>query len=207
MVPVGVLVSGRGSNLDALLNAVDNHYFSNCEIKVVISNRLNAPALEIAKKHHVETITLEDKGVPKKDWDYDQKTIAALDAHGVSSKNGLIVMAGYMRILSEQFVDLYPLRILNVHPSLLPSFPGLEPQKQALDHGVKVTGCTVHLANRGVDQGPIILQTPVAVRDNDTVETLASRILREEHRLLPEAIRLLTEDKLRVEGRRVLLKN
>ena len=207
MVPVGFLVSGRGSNLDAVLDAADNHYFTNCEVKVVISNRSNAPALEIAKKHQVETITLDDKGVPKKDWDYDEKTIAALEAHGVSRKNGLIVMAGYMRILSEQFVDLYPWRIVNIHPSLLPSFPGLEPQKQALDHGVKVTGCTVHIANRGVDQGPIILQTPVAVRDNDTAETLATRILREEHRLLPEAIRLLTEDRLRVEGRRVLLKN
>ena len=207
MVPIGILASGRGSNLDSILDAVDNHYLTECEVKIVISNRPNAPALDIAKKHHVQTITLDDKGVPKKSWDYDQKTIAALQSCGVVSKNGLIVLAGYLRILSEQFVDLYPRRIINVHPALLPSFPGLEAQRQALDHGVKVTGCTVHLVDREVDHGPIILQTAVAIRDDDTAETLSSRILREEHRILPEAIRLLTEDQLRFEGRRVLFKN
>jgi len=207
MVPIGVLASGRGSNLDAVLDAVDNDYLNKCEVKIVISNRPNALALDIAKKHHVQTITLDDKGVPKKSWDYDQKTIAVLQSRGVAPKSGLIVLAGYLRILSEQFVDLYPRRIINVHPALLPSFPGLEAQKQALDHGVKVTGCTVHLVDREVDHGPIILQTPVAVRDDDTVETLSSRILREEHRILPEAIRLLTEDQLKFEGRKVLFKN
>jgi phosphoribosylglycinamide formyltransferase 1 len=207
MVPIGVLASGRGSNLDAVLDAIDNRYLAKCEVKIVITNRPNAPALDIAKKHHVQTITLDDKGLPKKDWDYDQKTIAALKSAGVGPKDGLIVLAGYMRILSEQFVDAYPHRIINVHPALLPSFPGLEAQKQALDHGVKVTGCTVHLVDREVDHGRIILQTAVAIRDDDTVETLSSRILREEHRILPEAIRLLTEDELRFEGRRVLFKN
>jgi phosphoribosylglycinamide formyltransferase 1 len=206
MVPVGILASGRGSNLDAVLDAVDNRYLTKCEVKIVISNRPNAPALDIAKKHHLQTITLDDKGVPKKSWDYDQKTIAALKSHDVAPKDGLIVLAGYLRILSEQFVDLYPRRIINVHPALLPSFPGLDAQKQALDQGVKVTGCTVHLVDREVDHGPIILQTPVAVRDDDTVQTLSSRILREEHRILPEAIRLLTEDQLKFEGRRVLFK-
>ncbi|OLC81410.1 MAG: phosphoribosylglycinamide formyltransferase, partial [Thaumarchaeota archaeon 13_1_40CM_3_50_5] len=162
---------------------------------------------DVAKKHHVETITLDDKGVPKKNWDYDQKTIAALQSRGVAPKTGLIVLAGYLRILSEQFVDLYARRIINVHPALLPSFPGLEAQKQALDHGVKITGCTVHFVDREVDHGPIILQTPVAIRDDDTSETLSGRILREEHRILPEALRLLTEDQLKVDGRRVLFKN
>jgi phosphoribosylglycinamide formyltransferase 1 len=207
MVPIGVLVSGRGSNLDAVLDAIDKRYLAKCEVKIVISNRPNATALDVAKKHHVQTITLDDKGIPKKDWDYDQKTIAALKSGGVVPKDGLIVLAGYMRILSEQFVDAYPRRIINVHPALLPSFPGLEAQKQALDHGVKITGCTVHLVDREVDHGPIILQTAVAIRDEDTVETLSSRILREEHRILPEAIRLLTEEELRFEGRRVLFKN
>ena len=207
MVPIGVLASGRGSNLDAVLDAIDNRYLTKCEAKIVISNRPNAPALGIAKKHRVQTVTLDDKGVPKKNWDYDQKTIAALKSYGVMPKEGLIVLAGYLRILSEQFVDLYPRRVINVHPALLPSFPGLEAQKQALDHGVKLTGCTVHLVDREVDHGPIILQTAVAIRDDDTVETLSSRILREEHRILPEAIRLLTEDQLRFEGRRVLFKN
>jgi phosphoribosylglycinamide formyltransferase-1 len=207
MVPIGVLASGRGSNLDAVLDAIDSRYLTKCEVKIVISNRPNAPALDKAKKHHVQTITLDDKGVPKKDWGYDQKTIAALKSHGVLPKEGLIVLAGYMRILSERFVDLYPRRIINVHPALLPSFPGLEAQKQALDHGVKITGCTVHLVDREVDHGPIILQTAVAIREDDTEETLSSRILREEHRILPEAIRLLTEDQLNIEGRRVLFKN
>jgi len=206
MVPIGVLASGRGSNLDSVLDAVDNHYLTKCEVKIVISNKPNAPALEIAKRHNVQAVTIDDKGVPKKSWDYDQKTIAALKQHGVEPKNGLIVLAGYLRILSEQFVDLYPSRIITVHHALLPSFPGLEAQKQALDHGVKVTGCTVHFVDREVDHGPIILQTPVAVRDNDSVETLASRILREEHRILPEAIRLITEDQLVLDRRRVLFK-
>jgi len=207
MVPIGVLASGRGSNLDAVLDAVENHYLTKCEVKIVISNRPNAPALEVAKKHHVETITLDDKGVPKKNWDYDQRTVGALQSRGVAPKTGLIVLAGYLRILSEQFVDLYTRRIINVHPALLPSFPGLEAQKQALDHGVKVTGCTVHFVDREVDHGPVILQTPVAIRDDDTAESLSDRILREEHRILPEAIRLLTEDQLKVDGRRVLFKN
>ena len=207
MVPIGVLASGRGSNLEAVLDGVDNHYLTKCEVKIVISNRPNAPALDVAKKHHVETITLDDKGVPKKNWDYDQKTIAALQSRGVAPKTGFIVLAGYLRILSEQFVDLYARRIINVHPALLPSFPGLEAQKQALDHGVKITGCTVHFVDREVDHGPIILQTPVAIRDDDTSETLSGRILREEHRILPEALRLLTEDQLKVDGRRVLFKN
>ena len=207
MVPIGVLASGRGSNLDAVLDAVDNHYLTKCEVKIVISNRPNAPALDVAKKHDIETIVLDDKGVPKKNWDYDQKTIAALQSRGVAPKTGLIILAGYLRILSEQFVDLYTRRIINVHPALLPSFPGLEAQKQALDHGAKVSGCTVHFVDREVDHGPIILQTPVAIRDDDTAETLSSRILREEHRILPEALRLLTEDQLKLDGRRVLFKN
>jgi len=207
MIPIGVLASGRGSNLDAVLDAIDNHYLTKCEVKIVISNRPNAPALDVAKKHHVETITLDDKGVSKKNWDYDQKTIAVLQSLGVAPKIGLIVLAGYLRILSEQFVDFYPRRIINVHPALLPSFPGLEAQKQALDHGVKVTGCTVHFVDREVDHGPIILQAPVAIRDDDTVETLSGRILREEHRILPEALRLLSEDQLKLEGRKVLFKN
>jgi len=207
MVPIGVLASGRGSNLGAVLDAVDNKYLTKCEVKIVISNKPNAPALDIAKKHHVNAVTIDDKGVPKKSWDYDQKTIAALESHGVPRKTGLIVLAGYMRILSEEFVDLFPRRIINIHPALLPSFPGLEAQKQALDHGVKVTGCTVHFVDREVDHGPIILQTAVPIRDRDTVESLADRVLREEHRILPEAIRLVSEDLLKIEGRRVLFKN
>ncbi|HEV2120741.1 MAG TPA: phosphoribosylglycinamide formyltransferase [Candidatus Bathyarchaeia archaeon] len=207
MVPIGVLASGRGSNLDAVLDAIDNHYLTKCKVKIVISNRPNAPALDVAKKHHVETATLDDNGVPKRSWEYDQHTIKALESHGVTTKKGLVVLAGYFRIISDQFVDLFRMRIINIHPSLLPSFPGLDPQKKAIEHGAKISGCTVHFANKEVDAGPIILQAPVAIRDDDTVETLSNRILREEHRILPEAIRLLTEDQLKLEGRRVLFKN
>jgi phosphoribosylglycinamide formyltransferase-1 len=207
MVPIGVLVSGRGSNLDAVLDAVDNRYLTNCQVKIVISNRPNAPAIDVAKKHLVQTIILDDSGVPKRSWDYDQNTIKALELHGVTAKQGLVVLAGYFRIISDQFVDLFSSRIINVHPSLLPAFPGLDPQKKAIEHGVKISGCTVHFANKEVDAGPIILQASVAVRDDDTVETLSGRILREEHRILPEALRLLTEDQLKLDGRRVLFKN
>ena len=205
MVPIGVLVSGRGSNLEAILDAVDEKFITKGEVRVVISNKPGVSALDIAKKHNVPTIVINDDRMPKRSWDYDQKTIKALQAHGVTSEEGLIVLAGYFRILTDEFVDLYNMRIMNVHPALLPAFPGLEPQKHALEHGVKITGCTVHFANKEVDAGPIILQAHIPVRDDDTVDTLSARILREEHRLYPEAIRLFTEDKLKVTGRRVLL--
>ncbi len=165
MVPIGVLVSGRGSNLEAILDAVDKHYITKGQVKVVISNRPNTPALDIAKKHNVPGIAVDD----------------------------------------HQFIDEYRHHIMNVHPALLPSFPGLEAQKQALEHGAKIAGCTVHFAEKTVDAGPIILQAQVPVREDDTVDSLSARILREEHRIYPEAARLFTEDKLRVEGRRVII--
>ncbi len=205
MVPIGVLVSGRGSNLEAILDSVDEKFITNGEVKVVISNKPGITALDIAKKHHVPSMVLDDHGLPKMDSEYDRKTIAALEAHGVTGMNGLIALAGYFRILSPQFVDHYSRRILNVHPALLPAFPGLDAQKRALEHGVRITGATVHFVDKEVDAGPIILQAHVPVRDDDTVETLSARILREEHRIYPEAIRLFTEGKLKVTGRRVLL--
>ncbi len=205
MVPIGVLVSGRGSNLEAILDAVDRRYITKGEVRVVVSNKPGVGALEIAKKHRVPTAVLDDKGLPKTDPEYDAKTMATLEAHGVNSRDGLVALAGYFRILGPQFVEKYQNRIMNVHPALLPSFPGLEPQKRALEHGVKVSGATVHFAAKDVDSGPIILQAHVPVRDDDTVDTLSERILRQEHRIYPEAIRLFTEGKLKVEGRRVTL--
>ncbi len=205
MVPISVLVSGRGSNLDAILDAVDKRYITKGEVKVVISNKPGAPALEIAKKHNVPGIVVDDNGFSKKSWEYDRKTIAALKSYGVPPGEGLIALAGYMRILSPEFVAMYERRILNIHPALLPAFPGLDAQKQALEHGAKITGCTVHFVDKGVDTGPIILQAPVPVRDDDTADSLAARILGEEHRIYPEAIRLLTEDKLVVQDRKVVL--
>jgi len=204
-VPIAVLVSGRGSNLEAVLEAIDKKFITNGAVKVIISNKPDAPALDIARKHNVPAKVLDDQGLPKISWEYDQKTIQLLHEHGVTPQEGLILLAGYFRILSPEFVGLYERRVLNIHPSLLPAFPGLNAQKQALDHGAKVTGCTVHFANKGVDSGPIILQTPVPVRDDDTVETLSQRILREEHRLYPEAVRLFTDGRLTVKERRVLL--
>ncbi len=205
MVPIGVLVSGRGSNLEAILDAVDRRYITKGEVRVVVSNKPGVGALEIAKKHRVPTAVLDDKGLPKMDPEYDAKTMATLESHGVNSRDGLVALAGYFRILGSQFVEKYKNRIMNVHPALLPSFPGLEPQKRALEHGVKVSGATVHFAAKDVDSGPIILQAHVPVRDDDTVDTLSERILRQEHRIYPEAIRLFTEGKLKVEGRRVTL--
>ena len=203
--PIAVLVSGRGSNLEAILEAIDEKYITNGAAKVVISNKPDAPALDIARKHNVPAKILDDHGLPKKSWEYDQRTIRLLQEHGVKSQDGLILLSGYFRILTPEFVGLYERRILNIHPALLPAFPGLNAQKQALDHGAKVTGCTVHFVDKGVDTGPIILQTPVPVRDDDTVETLSQRILREEHRLYPEAVRLFTDGLLTVNERRVLL--
>lgn len=205
-MPIGVLVSGRGSNLEAILDAVDNKYITKGQVRIVISNKPGVGALEIAKKHHVQTVVLEDKGLGKIDEEYDRKTIAILESHRVNSREGLVVLAGYFRILSPFFVEKYHNRIMNVHPALLPAFPGLEPQRKALEHGVKIAGATVHFAAKDVDSGPIILQAHVPIRDDDTVESLSDRILRQEHRLYPEAIRLFTEDRLKVEGRRVLLK-
>ena len=205
MVPIGVLVSGRGSNLEAILDAVDRRYITKGEVRVVVSNKPGVGALEIAKKHRVPTAVLDDKGLPKTDPEYDAKTMATLEAQGVNSRDGLVALAGYFRILGSEFVEKYKNRIMNIHPALLPSFPGLEPQKRALEHGVKVSGATVHFAAKDVDSGPIILQAHVPVRDDDTVDTLSERILRQEHRIYPEAIRLFTEGKLKVEGRRVTL--
>jgi len=206
LFPIGVLVSGRGSNLESILDAVDGKYITNGKVSVVVSNKPGVGALEIAKKHGVPTVVLDDKGLPKMDPEYDRKTMTILEAHNVTPKDGLVALAGYFRILSPQFVDHYHDRIMNVHPALLPAFPGLEAQKRALEHGVKVSGATVHFVAKEVDAGPIILQAHVPVRDDDTVETLSERILRQEHRLYPEAIRLFTEDQLKIEGRRVVLK-
>ncbi len=205
MVPIGVLVSGRGSNLEAILDAVDRHFITKGRVKVVISNKSGAGALDIAKKHHVPSVVLDDKGLHKMDAEYDKKTMATLEAHGVTSKDGLVALAGYLRILSPEFVESYHHRIMNIHPALLPAFPGLEAQKRALEHGVKVTGATVHFVAKEVDAGPIIFQAHVPIREDDTVETLTTRILREEHRIYPEAVRLFTEGQLKIDGRRVLL--
>lgn len=204
MIPlkVGVLVSGRGSNLEAILKAVRRGVIQRAQVSVVISNMPDARALRIAKRYGVTAVSLPSEGVPRED--YDGRLVEALRRHGVEPGKGLVLLAGYMKMLSRRFVELYSGRIMNIHPSLLPSFPGLNAQRQALEYGVKISGCTVHFVVPEVDAGPIILQKAVEVRRDDTEETLALRILRQEHRIYPQAVKLFVEGRLRVVGRRTV---
>ena len=169
---------------------------------IVISNKPNARGLKIAKKLGVKTKVIESKGFKGDRWEYDKEIILVLKKYGVTPKKGLVCLAGFMRIISPQFVKTYKNRILNIHPGLLPAFPGLDAQKQAIDYGSKYSGCTVHFVDDGVDNGPIILQKIVKVRDNDSEETLAKRILVKEHQAYPEAVRLIAEGKLKISGRK-----
>ena len=198
---LGVLVSGRGSNLQAIIDEIEAGVLE-AEIAVVISNKQGIPALERAERHKVPTVFLDPKSVkgrPDPRQAYDRKLLETLQAHQVQ----LVVLAGYMKIVTPVLIDAYESRIMNIHPSLLPSFPGLHAQQQALEHGVKVAGCTVHFVTEGMDTGPIILQQAVSVKEGDIADILSERILKEEHRLLPRAIRLFAEGRLTVEGRTV----
>ena len=170
---------------------------------IVISNKPDAKGLKIAKKMGVKTEVIESKGFRGTREEYDKKIISVLIKNGITPKNGLVCLAGFMRIVSSEFVKKYKNRIINIHPALLPSFPGLDAQKQALDYGSKFSGCTVHFVDSGVDTGPIILQKIVRVLDKDTEETLAKRILSKEHQAYPEAIRLIAENKIRITGRKI----
>jgi len=172
---------------------------------VVISNKSNTKGLKIAKKLGINTEIIESEGFKGSRWQYDKKVIAALTKHGVTPRNGLVCLAGFMRIISPQFVKKYKNRIINIHPALLPAFPGLDSQKQALDHGAKYSGCTVHFVDTGMDSGPIIIQAVVKVKENDSVESLSKRILKEEHRIYPEAVNLFARKKIRISGRRTII--
>ena len=172
---------------------------------IVISNKPNAKGLKIAEKLGVKTEVVESKGFKGSRWDYDKKIISILKKHGVTPKNGLICLAGFMRIISPQFIRQYKNRILNIHPALLPAFPGLDVQKQAVEHGVKFSGCTVHFVDDGVDTGPIIIQAIVKVKNNDTGDTLAKRILKQEHKIYPEAVSLFAKKKIKISGRRTII--
>ena len=169
---------------------------------VVISNKPNAKGLKIAKKLGINTEVIESKNFKGSRWQYDKKVIELLTKHGVTPRNGLVCLAGFMRIISPEFVKKYKNRIINIHPALLPAFPGLDSQKQALDYGAKYSGCTVHFVDTGIDTGPIIIQAVVKVKENDTEETLAKRILKEEHRIYPEAVSLIARKKIKVSGRK-----
>jgi len=202
LINLGILISGRGSNMDAILAAIKSGMIKNVKQSVVISNKPDAAGLKIAfEKYGVPAKVVTPDGL--KGWNYDKKLVVALREHGVTPESGLVCLAGFMRIISPEFVRLYKMRILNIHPALLPSFPGLHAQKQALDAGAKVTGCTVHFVDEGVDSGPIILQKSVPVLEGDDEETLSARILEQEHKLYPEVVRLFGEGKIKVQGRSV----
>jgi phosphoribosylglycinamide formyltransferase 1 len=195
---IGVLLSGRGSNFDALAASVAAGRIANTDISIVISNRDNAPGLALARARGIDARAIPSSGLEREA--YDRQVVAALQEKSVD----LVCLAGYMRLLSPYFVEHFPQRILNIHPSLLPAFPGLEPQRQALEHGAKFSGCTVHFVDENLDAGAIVAQAVVPIEDSDTPDTLAERILKEEHRIYTEAVRIVLEGRYRIEGRRVL---
>lgn len=172
---------------------------------IVISNRPDARGLQIAKRLGIKTLIIESRGFKGSREQYDKRVIRALTENGVTSRNGLVCLAGFMRILSPGFVKRYRNRILNIHPSLLPAFPGLDSQKQALDYGSKYSGCTVHFVDSGLDTGPIIIQSVVKIREKDTKEALSKRILKEEHRIYPEAVALFAKKRIKVSGKKTII--
>ena len=197
MKRLGILISGRGSNFEAIADSIDAGRLE-AEIAIVVSNNPHAKGLRTAKRRGLKAICIRSRAMEREA--YDRLVIERLRKARVD----LVCLAGFMRLLSAHFVNQYRQRILNIHPSLLPSFPGLEAQLQALEHGVKYTGCTVHFVDERLDAGPIIRQAVVPVLDSDSEDMLAARILKEEHRIYPEAIRLVLSGDLRIEGRRVL---
>lgn len=196
MKRLGILLSGRGSNFEAIADNVAAGRLQ-AEIAAVISNREDARGLDIARERALPALCIPSRGVARED--YDRQVVQELKKRGVE----LVCLAGFMRLLSAEFCGAFPMRMLNIHPSLLPAFPGLDAQKQALEHGVKITGCTVHFVDEQLDSGPIILQAAVPVYDDDDEESLAARILKEEHRIYSEAIRIILSERWRIDGRRV----
>ncbi len=199
MKRLGILLSGRGSNFEAIADNVQRGRLT-AEIAVVISNRQEARGIVAARARGLPAVVLPSQGIAREE--YDRRLVAELEWHRVD----LVCLAGFMRLLSADFCRAFPLRVLNIHPSLLPAFPGLNAQRQALEHGAKISGCTVHFVDEQLDAGPIILQAAVPVLDDDTEETLAARILIEEHRIYSEAIALVLSERWRIEGRRVIAK-
>ena len=195
---LAVLISGRGSNLQAIIDAIADRRLD-ATIAIVVSNQSDAPGLARARDAGIEALCLDPRAYQDRDA-FDRALVDLLRARDVA----LVCLAGFMRLVGRPLLDAFPNRILNIHPSLLPAFPGLDAQRQALEHGVRISGATVHLVTSDLDAGPIVLQTAVPVLDNDTVETLSARILVEEHRLYPEAIRIVLSGAWRLEGRRVI---
>ncbi len=201
LLKLGVLISGNGSNLQSIIDNIEKGSLK-ASIKIVISNNPDAFGLTRAKKHGIPFIVLKHTNFKNKE-DFDSELVRILKSNNVD----LVILAGFMRILTPVLLKAFPRRIMNIHPALLPSFPGLHSQKQAVDYGVKISGCTVHFVDEGVDTGPIIIQSAVPVLDDDTEETLAARILKEEHRIYPQAIQLFADGSLETDGRKVKIKN
>jgi phosphoribosylglycinamide formyltransferase-1 len=197
-VRLGILISGRGSNFEAIAHSIGRGKLD-AEIAVLISNRANAPGIEIAREHGIPLRVIPSAGVEREI--YDNLLIDELRTHQVD----LVCLAGFMRMLSTGFVRAFPGRVLNIHPSLLPAFAGLDAQRQALEYGAKITGCTVHFVDEFLDSGPIVLQSAVPVLDQDTVESLSARILSQEHIIYPKAIQWIVEGRVLIEGRKVKL--
>lgn len=195
---VGILVSGNGSNLQAIID----EKIASCEIALVISNKPDVYAIKRAQSNNISVEIINNKNFETRE-EFERQLIKSLDSRGIE----LIVLAGFMRVLTPLFVRHYKNRIINIHPALLPSFPGVDAAKQALEYGVKYSGCTVHFVDDGVDTGPIVLQAIVSIQDSDTEQTLLERIHKEEHRVFPEAVRLFCDGKIKIEGRRVIILN
>lgn len=198
---LGILISGRGSNFEAIANSLARQRGGETEIAVVISNRASAAGLEIARERGIPVRVMPSQGLEREA--YDKLLVEELRTHDVE----LVCLAGFMRLLSAHFVRAFPDRVLNIHPSLLPSFPGLDAQRQALDHGVKITGCTVHFVDEFLDAGPILMQAAVPVLPADTVETLSARILAQEHAIYPQAVQCVAEGRVSIVGRRVVIRD
>lgn len=200
MLKIGILASGRGSNFQAIIDSIETGCL-HARIKVLITDNPKAFSIERAKKHGIESLIMSPKNYASRD-EYFKDIASELKKRDVK----LVVLAGFMRIVGKPLLDVYPNRVMNIHPALLPSFPGLHGQKQAIDYGAKISGCTVHFVDEGMDTGPIIMQAAVPVKDDDTEETLSGRILKLEHKIYPEAIKLFSEGRIELSGRKVRIK-
>jgi len=204
MLNLVILISGRGSNMENILKAVKKNKIP-IKPTLVISNKPDAKGLAIAQKLGVKTEVVESNGLKGGNWEYDSKLISVLEKHKITPQNCLICLAGFMRIMSPEFIRHYKGRIMNIHPAILPAFPGLHSQRQALEYGVKYSGCTVHFVDEGVDTGPIILQSVVKITDDDTEESISKKILKEEHKIYPKAVKLFASGKIKTIGRKTII--
>src|SRR5438309_2369459 len=203
MINLAILISGRGSNMEAIIRSIKKGKIP-VKPAVVISNKSDAKGIKIAQKLGVRTEVIEN-GVKGASWDYDKKLVTILEKYSVTPKNGLVCLAGFMRILSPEFIRHFKGRIMNIHPAILPSFPGLHSQRQAVDCGVKYSGCTVHFVDEGVDTGPVILQAIVKVNANDTEQSLSKKILGQEHKIYPKAVKLFAQGRIKISGRKTVI--